>query len=603
MNEKLAELKKAANRLPLSPGVYIMKDKNETIIYIGKAKALKNRVTQYFGAGNQHTDKVRRMVDNVDHFEYIICDSEFEALILESSLIKQNKPKYNILLKDDKGYHYIKITKEKWRKIKTAMQIESDGAEYIGPYYSGYVVKDTVDELRKIFMLPDCNRSFDKPSKPCLNYHIGRCDAPCRGKITLQEYNETLASAVKFIKDGGESMIESLEERMQKASDNLDFEYAAKLRDRIRAITKTGEKQKVVSTTYKEQDVFASSTLGEKVCISVFVFRNYRLSDKKHFFVDNTGDKAEMYSQFLMQYYSLCGDIPSRILLDISTSDDTILAAYLSREKGKKVSVIKPQKGEQNEIVRMCRKNADDQLGGINDRTGHEMAALNELSVLLGLPEVPRIIESYDISHTAGDSNVAGMIVFRDGKPYKPYYKRFKIKSFVGADDYRSLAEVLDRRFSEYEKAQDEGFSTLPDLILLDGGRGQLSAVEPILRKHGVNVPMFGMVKDSKHRTRAVTAGGADIGIKANRAAFTLVTKIQDEVHRFAITYHKSTHSKKMLASELLLIEGVGENRRKLLLKTFKTLKAIKTASVEELCKCPGIPQNIAQNIYNYYHN
>ncbi len=601
-NLKLTDLKQKANRLPLTPGVYIMKSKDGDIIYIGKAKSLKNRVTQYFGAGNQHNDKVRKMVSLVDDFEYILCDSEFEALILENSLIKQNQPKYNILLKDDKGYHYIKITNDKWRKITTSMQLDDKSAEYIGPYYSSSVVKDTVAEVRKIFRLPDCNRSFDKYSKPCLNYHIGLCDAPCRANISVAQYNETVDSAVSFIKNSGNDIVKTLTENMEKAAERLDFEYAAKLRDRINAIKKLEDKQKVVMCTYKNQDIFASAVINDTACIAVLVFRNSKLCDKKHYIIDTFTDKNDLYSQFLAQYYTV-NDIPSRILLDSDIDSRELLEQWLAKKADKKVEILLPQRGEQKNLVNMCRNNAADNLAQKTELRGRDMSALNELARLLGLESAPRVIESYDISNTAGDENVAGMVVFRDGKPYKPHYRMFKIKGFMGQDDYRSMAEVIDRRFTEYEKGENEGFATLPDLILLDGGKGQISAVEPILKKHNINVALFGMVKDSKHRTRAIATNGGDISIKANESAYRLVTSIQDEVHRFAIGYHKKRRSKKMLNSELTAIGGVGQAKAAALLKHFKTMKAIKSASVSQLCAVKGINQALAEKIYNEFNS
>ena len=601
-NLKLSELKKKANRLPLTPGVYIMKDKNGVIIYIGKAKSLKNRVTQYFGLGNQHTEKVRKMVSLVDDFEYVLCDSEFEALILENSLIKQNQPKYNILLKDDKGYHYIKITAEKWPKITTAMQLDDKAAEYIGPYYSAAVVKDTVSQVRKIFKLPDCNRSFDKYTKPCLNFHIGLCDAPCRAKTSPEQYNETINSAISFIKHGGgENMIKLLQQKMEEAAEKLDFEYAAKLRDRINAIKKLGDSQKVVMCNYKDQDVFASAIIENTACIAVLVFRNSKLTDKKHFIVDTFTDKNDLYSQFLTQYYD-SGEIPPRVLIDTDIDSRELLQQWLCEKKNKKVEILLPQRGEQKDLVDMCRNNAADNLAQKTELLGREMSALNELARLLGLASAPRVIESYDISNTAGDENVAGMIVFRDGKPYKPHYRTFKIKGFIGQDDYRSMAEVLDRRFTEYNSGENEGFATLPDLILLDGGKGQISAVEPIFKKHNINVPLFGMVKDSKHRTRAIATNGGDISIKANESAYRLVTAIQDEVHRFAITYHKKRRSGKMLSSELTNIDGVGQAKATALMKHFKTIKAIKAATIEQLCSVKGINKSLAEKIYNEFN-
>ena len=599
---RLSRLKKRANRLPLLPGVYIMKNKNDEIIYIGKAKALKNRVTQYFGGGSGHTAKVRKMVSNVDHFEYIVCDSEFEALILENSLIKQNQPKYNILLKDDKGYSYVKITNDKWKKITFSRSADKRG-EYIGPYSSLYVVKETVDEARKIFKLPDCGRSFDKPSKPCLNYHIGICDAPCRGKMSLGSYLENENAAVAFIKHGGaDSETEAeLNEKMLAAAERLDFETAAKLRDRINAMKRIREKQKVVRATYKSEDVIASALLGETAAVSVFIFRNYRLCDKQVFLFDGISDRESLYEEFLQRYYLEKEDIPSRVLID-SSADFSAPERWLTEKSGHSVSFINPKLGEQKALLDMCLNNAAETLSQKAERTGREMSVLDELARLLGLPSAPRYIEAYDISNTAGSENVAGMIVYKDGRPFKPAYKRFKIKSFLGQDDFRSMAEVLDRRFTEYEKGEDEGFAVLPDLILLDGGLGQMSAVRPVLEKHGITVPIFGMVKDSKHRTRAIAAVGGDISIKSNRAAFTFITGIQDEVHRFAIGYHKQRRSKSMLASELTEIEGIGKARAAALLKHFKTVKAIKAATEDELAAASGMTKAAADAVYKHFH-
>ena len=599
---RLSRLKKRANRLPLLPGVYIMKNKNDEIIYIGKAKALKNRVTQYFGGGSGHTAKVRKMVSNVDHFEYIVCDSEFEALILENSLIKQNQPKYNILLKDDKGYSYVKITNDKWKKITFSRSADKRG-EYIGPYSSLYVVKETVDEARKIFKLPDCGRSFDKPSKPCLNYHIGICDAPCRGKMSLGSYLENINAAVDFIKHGGaDSETEAeLNKKMLAAAERLDFETAAKLRDRINAMKRIREKQKVVRATYKSEDVIASALLGETAAVSVFIFRNYRLCDKQVFLFDGISDRESLYEEFLQRYYLEKEDIPSRVLID-SSADFSAPERWLTEKSGHSVSFINPKLGEQKALLDMCLNNAAETLSQKAERTGREMSVLDELARLLGLPSAPRYIEAYDISNTAGSENVAGMIVYKDGRPFKPAYKRFKIKSFLGQDDFRSMAEVLDRRFTEYEKGEDEGFAVLPDLILLDGGSGQMSAVRPVLEKHGIAVPLFGMVKDSKHRTRAIAAEGGDISIKSNRAAFTFITGIQDEVHRFAIGYHKQRRSKSMLSSELTEIEGIGKARAAALLKHFKTVKAIKAATADELAAAPGMTKAAADAVYKHFH-
>lgn len=598
----LKELKQKANNLPLKPGVYIMRDKDSKIIYIGKAKALKNRVTQYFGSGNNHTEKVRQMVENVNDFDYIICDNEFEALILENSLIKQNQPKYNILLKDDKGYFYIKITDDKWKKIETSKQLGKDG-EYIGPYNSGFIVNQTVDEVSKIFKLPNCKRSFDKPTKPCLNYHIGRCFAPCTNAISLQEYLDIINNAKEYIKHGEvtEKTVENLRNKMEAAAENLDFETAARLRDRINAILKISGKQKVVSINYKAQDVIATALFGEKACVEVLIFRNYRLTDKKHFFISGITDKIEIYNEFLQQFYLDNNDIPNRILIDADATDFQVTEHWLSEKSEHKVNIIHPKQGDSKKIVDMCLSNAAQNLSEHTKRDTKEMSVLNDLKELLNLEVPPKYIEAYDISNTQGDNNVAGMIVFKDAKPYKKAYKRFKIKTFIGQDDYRSMAEVLDRRFAEYEKGEDEYFKTLPDLILLDGAKGQISAVMPVLLKHNINVPVFGIVKDSKHHTRAIATNGGDIDIKANRKTFSFITSIQDEVHRFAITYQRNLQSKKLLERELTQINGIGNKKANALLKHFKTINKIKNATLEELLNAKGITKKDAYEIISFF--
>lgn len=600
---RIKRLKQKANRLPKSPGVYIMRDKSGEIIYVGKAKALKNRVTQYFGAGNQHPPKVRKMVEKVNDFDFVLCESEFEALILENSLIKQNQPKYNILLKDDKGYHYIKITGDKWRKITASKDTADRGAQYIGPYYSSVVVKDTVDEAIRIFKLPDCNRSFDKPSKPCLNYHIGRCDAPCKGKMTAAEYNDTVAEAISFLKGGFDSdTLNILSERMKAAADNLNYEYAAKLRDRINAIKKLSEKQKVVMCAYPSQDVFACVSSAGTMCVGVLVFRKNRLTDKRVFFIDGEYQKGELYGEFLRRYYDGESDIPRRVLLDGAADDGALIAEWLSSLSGRKVEILRPERGEQKKLIGMCRDNAAENLAQRVGRTGDKTAALSELKEILGLKSAPEIIEAYDISNTAGEENVGGMVVFAGGKPERGSYRRFKIKTFSGQDDYRSMAEVLDRRFCEYEKGVDAAFSRLPDLILLDGAAGQISAVTPVLAAHGIKVPLFGMVKDGKHRTRAIATTGADIEIKGNRAVFSFITAVQDEVHRYAVSFHRKKRSQKMLGSSLKEIEGVGDKTVKALLKHFKTVAAVKVASKEELASVKGVSKTAAKNIYDFFN-
>ena len=606
MNPKMKILRKKAMSLPLLPGVYIMKNADGEIIYIGKAKALKNRVSQYFGSQNRHPVKVRKMVENVDRFDYIVTGSEFEALVLECSLIKQHSPKYNILLKDDKGYSYIRISDGEYRKISAVFNKKDDGSEYIGPYLSSYSVRQSVDAANKIFKLPQCNKVFPRDfgkSRPCLNYYISQCCGLCTGKIKKSDYDEAVDGAIAFLKGDSRDIIADLRAKMEKAAEELDFEQAVKLRDRINSIERIKEKQKVVYKSVEEQDVFATADIDGSVCLAVLRFSNGRLFDSEHFFFDDPGDKEGMRSDFITSYYSMRDNIPKRVTVDGEVADRELLEQWLSEKKGKKVTVFVPARGEQLEIVNMCRKNAEEKLAIKKGRTGREIAVLDELKDLLGLKKTPEYIESYDISHTAGQDSVAGMIVFKGGKPYRKAYKRFSIKSFDGNDDYRAMNEVLTRRFSEYEKSKDstEGFGKLPDLILLDGGVGQVHAVEPVLREFGLKIPLFGMVKDNRHRTRAISGDGGEIAINSKRQVFTLVSEIQNEVHRFSVAYHHQKHAKRGLSLSLTEIEGVGEKRASALLKYFKTMTAIKNAEVDELSKAPGITSAVAQNIYDYY--
>lgn len=606
MNPKMKILRKKAMSLPLLPGVYIMKNADGEIIYIGKAKALKNRVSQYFGSQNRHPIKVRKMVENVDRFDYIVTGSEFEALVLECSLIKQHSPKYNILLKDDKGYSYIRISEGEYRKISAVFNKKDDGSEYIGPYLSSYSVRQSVDAANKIFKLPQCNKVFPRDfgkSRPCLNYYISQCCGLCTGKIKKSDYDEAVDGAIAFLKGDSRDIIADLRAKMEKAAEELDFEQAAKLRDRINSIERIKEKQKVVYKSVEEQDVFATADIDGSVCLAVLRFSNGRLFDSEHFFFDDPGDKEGMRSDFITSYYSMRDNIPKRVTVDGEVADRELLEQWLSEKKGKKVTVFVPARGEQLEIVNMCRKNAEEKLAIKKGRTGREISVLDELKDLLGLKKTPEYIESYDISHTAGQDSVAGMIVFKGGKPYRKAYKRFSIKSFDGNDDYRAMNEVLTRRFSEYEKSKDstEGFGKLPDLILLDGGVGQVHAVEPVLREFGLKIPLFGMVKDNRHRTRAISGDGGEIAINSKRQVFTLISEIQNEVHRFSVAYHHQKHAKRGLSLSLTEIEGVGEKRASALLKYFKTMTAIKNAEVDELSKAPGITSAVAQNIYDYY--
>lgn len=604
MNPKLSELRKKAMALPLLPGVYIMHDKSGKIIYIGKAKALKNRVSQYFGSQNNHAEKVRRMVDNVDDFEYIITDSEFEALILECSLIKQHTPKYNILLKDDKGYSYIRVSKGDWAKISYVLQKKDDGAEYIGPYKSSYYVKSAVEEANKIFKLPTCNRRFPqdfRKGRPCLNYHIKQCMAPCTGRVKLSDYNESLNQALDFLKGGSSNSIKLLTQQMEEAAENLEFERAASIRDKINAVKKMGEKQKVVVSKVLDEDIIASFSNDGKTCFQVFRFNSGRLFDRESFIFDSGESETE---EFILRYYTIRNDIPKSIAIDKTFDTVADVEKWLSQKRGNKVSISVPQKGERAQLVAMCRSNAAEALAQQKGATVREFSVLEELKEVLGLEKIPEYIESYDISNLAGTENVAGMIVYKNGKPFKSAYKKFKIKGFDGQDDYASMAEVITRRFEEYYKAESEdGFGKLPDLILLDGGKGQVAVVKEVLEKMNIKVPLFGMVKDDKHRTRAVTGDGGEIQISSKRNLFTFLSKMQDEVHRFAIGYHHSRRSKNTFRSSLTGIDGIGEVRAKALLKYFRTVDNISKADLKELESAPKMTRDSALAVYRYFHS
>ena len=605
--DKLKQLRIKAMALPLQPGVYIMRDIKHDIIYIGKAKALKNRVSQYFGSQNNHPEKVRRMVQNVDDFDYIITDSEFEALILECSLIKQHTPKYNILLKDDKGYSYIRVSGDKWRKISYALQKEDDGAVYIGPYKSSFYVKNAVEEAVKIFKLPTCNRKFPqdfRKGRPCLNYHIKQCCAPCTGRVSFEEYNEYVEDALDFLKGGSSSSVKKMTQEMLKASDNMEFERAAKIRDRIAAVKRMNDKQKVVSSRVLEQDIIAFITDENKSSFEVFRFSDGRLYDRENFIIDDAGDELTARTEFLSRYYSIRDDVPKNIALDGEVDDKEVLEQWLSEKKKSRVYITIPQKGDQYRLVQMCRSNAIERLAQTRGSTGKELSVLEQLRDALGLEKIPKYIESYDISHTAGDENVAGMVVFENAKPLKSAYRKFKINSFEGQDDYGSMTEVLTRRFEEYVKNKEtnEGFGRLPDLILLDGGKGQVAAVKSVLQKFELDIPLFGMVKDDKHRTRAITGDGGEIAISAKRSLFSFVSSIQDEVHRFAIGYHRSRRNSATFKSSLTSIDGIGTERAKALLKHFRTITNISNADLEELEKAPKMNKTAAAAVYNYFH-
>lgn len=606
MNPKMSELRKKAMALPLLPGVYIMHGADGGIIYIGKAKALKNRVSQYFGSQNNHPEKVRRMVDNVDDFEYIITDSEFEALILECSLIKQHTPKYNILLKDDKGYSYIRVSGGDWGKLSYVLQKADDGATYIGPYKSSYYVKSAVEEANKIFMLPTCNRSFPRDfrkGRPCLNYHIRQCMAPCTGRVKPDDYRESLRQALDFLKGGSSNSVKQLTAEMEAAAEKLDFERAARIRDKIAAVRRMGDKQKVVLSKELDEDIIASFRDDGKTCFQVFRFEGGRLFDRESFIFDS-GDSASETEEFLISYYTLRGKVPKTVAVDGEPESAEDLRRWLSEKRGGRVELTFPQRGEQAKLVAMCRSNAAEALAQQKGATVREYSVLEELRQTLGLEKLPEYIECYDISNLAGTENVAGMVVYKNGKPLKSAYRKFKIKGFDGQDDYASMAETLTRRFEEYYKAEgsNEGFGKLPDLILLDGGRGQVAAVREVMERMDIDVPLYGLVKDDKHRTRAVTGDGGEIAIQSKRALFAFLSKMQDEVHRFAIGYHHTRRKNATFRSSLTSIDGVGEVRAKALLKYFRTIDNISKADLTELEAAPKMTKDSARAVFRYFH-
>lgn len=606
INPKLDELRDKANSLVEKPGVYLMKDSNNKIIYIGKAKRLKHRVVSYFRHNKSHNDKVKKMVSLVDDFDYIIANSEYEALVLECSLIKQYSPKYNILLKDDKGYNYIKVTNEDYPRIKPVKQKLNDNSTYLGPYTSS--VKQLVDEVNKIFTLPTCNRKFPQEfnkSRPCLNYHIKNCSGICLGKTSKQDYSSTINEAISYLKNGSINSIKSLEEQMLEASENLEFERAAKIRDRLIAIKRINQTQIVLLENDKNQDFIGIAQIDNEAYIAILKFRNGKLHDKDDYFFNDCYSKEELIVDFLTQYYKKDGNIPKNICVDTGFEDIELYENYLSSLASHKVTISVPQKGEKKKIIEMAQNNALELLSLKTQKKSKEIIALNELSKLLGLNKAPEYIESYDISNIGNDYMVAGMIVFENAKPKKSAYKKFSIKENLTQDDYACMREVIKRRFSHYldEKETDEGFKKLPDLILLDGGKTHVSAVVPILQELNIDVPVFGMVKDSKHKTRAIAVSGGEIQISTFKSAFRLVTQIQDEVHRFAITYQRKKHKKNIFTMEFTSIKGIGDKKALALLKYFKTKKAMKEASLEQLKSVGKLSEQSAHDLYKLLHS
>lgn len=602
MFERLDYLREKSNKLPLHPGVYQMKDKNGNIIYIGKAKLLKNRVTSYFHAVEAHNAKTYKLVSNIYDFDFIVTETELDALVLEASLIKLHSPKYNILLKDDKGFNYIRISGGDYPRISHSFRKDDPNSSYIGPFTSGYTVKQTIEECNRIFKLPTCKKVFPRDffkERPCLNCHIGRCMGVCQGKVSKEEYAAIISQALNYLKNGSKESVEMLTKEMEAAAENLEFERAAQLRDRIAAIKRAAKAQSIESGRSISCDVFAVSQNMKLTSVAVVKYRSGKLIDKENYFIGDEYNEQLMRGEFLLQYYSSGREIPGEIYLDGDTEDNALLEEYFRKTAGRKVSINVPKRGEGLVLTTLAKSNADEYLSLRVGRTSREITALQDLAKLLGLPKTPTLIESYDISNLGEQTRVAGMITYKNGRPYKAGYRRFNIKDVVGIDDYGCMQEVIRRRFGRYIDG-DESFSELPDLILLDGGAGHVNAVREVLDEMGINVSLFGLVKDDKHRTRAISDGGGEIQINANKSLFKLLTEIQDEVHRYSIDYQRKKHKQTQYELELTKIKGIGEKKALALLKKYKTKQGIREATVEELMETAKINRETAENLHLY---
>ncbi|MFZ5351731.1 MAG: excinuclease ABC subunit UvrC [Bacillota bacterium] len=617
----MLSLEDRLKNLPEKPGVYIMKDEYDEIIYVGKAINLKNRVRQYFHSSIKHP-KVAAMVEKIENLEYIITDSELEALILECNLIKKHKPRYNILMKDGKTYPYIKVNlNEDFPRVMMTREIKKDGAKYYGPYTDGYAVNKTLELIKRMFPLRDCSKNLSKIRKnerPCLNYHINKCMAPCQGNVSREEYYEAVKSVCMLLDGKQDELIKVLEEKMNQAAEELDFEKAADLRDNINSLRKIGEKQKIVSSSMEDQDIIALAREKYDACVQIFFVRGGKLVGREHFFITESvyENEIEIMCGFIKQFYSDDVFIPKEIILHHKIEDIDIIEAWLKEKKGSKVKIIIPQKGEKLKLVEMVEKNAHDTLMLYVEKQKNDeektIGAIKELAGHIGLEKLPDRIEAYDISHLQGVENVGSMIVFEGGKAKYKDYRRFKIKYVEGADDYQSMKEILSRRFlhgmKEREELDQKGkdyesgkFSAYPDLILIDGGVGQVNAAKSVLSELNLNIPVCGMVKDDKHRTRGLICENEEKPIAINTNAFRLITNIQDEAHRFAVSYHRSLRQKTTVKSALDEIPGIGPARRQSLIKHFGSLKKIKDASIEELSKAEGMNKKIAEIVYNFF--
>lgn len=578
-----------------------MKDEGGNIIYVGKAKVLKNRVTTYFRHNSQHTPKTLKLVSKIYDFDFIVTKSELDALVLECSLIKLHQPKYNILLKDDKGYNYIKISRGAFPRITYSLNTDDKNADYIGPFTSGFTVKQAVEEANALFMLPTCRKIFPRDfnrERPCLNHHIKRCMGVCEGKISSEEYKKIVEEAVRYLKNGSKASVEELTAEMEQAAENLEFERAARLRDRIAALSRLKNGQSIFDDKQEFDIVGGAQNVGV-ASFAVIKYRGGRLVDKENFFIGDEYEPAEMRRDFLVSYYSEREDVPKEILIDEDFEDAELISTLIREHAGHAVKIYVPRRGEGIAKIALARKNAGEYLALRIGRTQREITALEDLRELLGLAKIPEIIESYDISNFGETGVVGGMVVYKNGRPLKSAYKRFSIKTVDGQNDYACMQEVLRRRITRFREG-DESFAPLPDLILLDGGRGHISAVSEVFEELGVDIPLFGLVKDSKHRTRAIAREGGEIEIKSNRGLFAFLTNIQDEVHRWAISYQRIKHKQALFTSELRQVKGIGEAKQTALLRHFKTKQAMKAASVEELREAAKIGEETAKALYEF---
>ncbi len=611
------ELKK----LPDKPGVYLMHDKNDAIIYVGKAVNLKNRVRQYFRASHNEGIRKDQMVGLIDRFEYIITDSELEALVLECNLIKEHRPKYNILLKDDKTYPYIKVTLgETYPRVLFSRQMKKDKSQYFGPYTSAGAVKDTIELIQKLYQLRTCNRQLPRDTgkeRPCLNYHIHQCQGPCQGYISPEAYRARIKKALDFLNGDYKPILEELQQKMQVAAEALDFEKATEYRDFINSVRQVSEKQKVTSSDGEDKDIIALAKDDRDAVVQVFFIRDGRLIGREHFYVTiDTGDTTQqILTSFIKQYYAGTPFIPKEIMLQTQIGEADVIAQWLSGKRGQKVYVRVPQKGMKEKLVDLAQKNARLVLNQDKERLkreeGRTIGAMKEIAKILDLPGVSRV-EAYDISNTNGFESVGSMIVYEKGKPCRSDYRKFKLRTVAGPDDYASMHEVLTRRFThglEERKERSEknlddaygSFTKFPDLIMMDGGRGQVNIALQVLEELHLSIPVCGMVKDDFHRTRGLYFNNVELPIDKNSEGFQLITRIQDEAHRFAITYHRSLRGKEQVHSVLDDIPGIGPARRKALMRYFQSIEAIRAATVEQLCEADNMNQKAAQAVHEYF--